>query len=262
MSPIPIMLVMISFSSFQTAHTAEPLGSVNSDEAAGIQGKKPTPTPTPTPPPNGPDPDDRGGPKRSSGANYGAPLILMAPNRRPPSAIRNSDDSRAVKRFRIAPKFVPPVGYKTRQFGSPAGAKRPRREASGVFMMLPRSFGLTGPTPCHRNETEEDLSGTYFGNVEFPNGGLSGTATLNIDGRQFTLIATGQKLTGQLAAETTCNYTAVAMRFENAARGVEATVGAFPLSISVRAIQSDNALRLLSVPGEIKFRFTPAVLKD
>ena len=58
-----------------------------------------------------------------------------------------------------------------------------------------------------------DLSGTYTGNVNYPDDGLLGEATLTINGNRFTLSTQSKTETGRITAVTTCNYTAVAMMF-------------------------------------------------
>jgi hypothetical protein len=187
--------------------------------SVGISAQK-KPTPTPTPPPDGPDPGDIGGPGRIVGD---------------PAMIQYDDI------------------YKRSRRASPSG-----RRAGGLFDYLGRipSRDLNRAVPCDPEDHEaEDFSGTYSGNIEYPNGNLSGFATLQIDGREFTVLMKGHQLKGTLAAETTCNYTAVAMRFESGAEPSPAT--SFPTTLSLQAKKSGADLRLTSVPGEKEFSFIP-----
>lgn len=62
-------------------------------------------------------------------------------------------------------------------------------------------------------EERTDLSGTYNGKVNYPDGGLDGDATLTVSGTRFTLTAGSKTETGNITAVTTCTYTAVAMMF-------------------------------------------------
>lgn len=65
-----------------------------------------------------------------------------------------------------------------------------------------------------------DFSGLeYTGTVSYPKEGMYGDATLTVsregDKQTFSLTAGGKTLTGRLSSETTCGYTAVALKFDD-----------------------------------------------
>ena len=92
---------------------------------------------------------------------------------------------------------------------------------------------------------QADLSGTYTGTVNYPEGGLSGEATLTITGNQFTLASGANNMSGTVNAVTTRGYTGVTMTF------AEATAAAPATRVSVRARRmGNNGLMLTSVQGE------------
>jgi hypothetical protein len=100
---------------------------------------------------------------------------------------------------------------------------------------------------CDRDAQEQtDLSGTYTGTVNYPDGGATGAATLTITGNQLTLEAGGTNLSGKISAETTCHYTGATIAF----------AGTPSTSVSVRAKKVGKGLTLTSVAGEThKFSF-------
>jgi len=103
---------------------------------------------------------------------------------------------------------------------------------------------------------QSDLSGTYTGVVEYPDGGMSGAATLTITGNQFTLESGGTTATGRVTAVTTQGYTAVTMRFG------EGTEGTTPPTISLRARRAGDRLTLTTVRGENRaFSFMPGNMR-
>ena len=100
---------------------------------------------------------------------------------------------------------------------------------------------------------QTDLSGTYTGVVNYPEGNMSGDATLTITGNQFTLESGGTTQSGRVTAVTTRGYTAVTMRFG------EGTEGSLPVTISLRARRAGDRLTLTTVQGETRqFSFAPA----
>jgi hypothetical protein len=116
-----------------------------------------------------------------------------------------------------------------------------------VFAMSMVSTGLltAAPQRCDPAQQEQtDLSGTYSGRVTYPDGNLSGDATLTITGNQFTLESSGSTLSGRITAVTTCNYTAATLMIG------ESTPTQMPTIISVRARKTGNRLTLTSVAGE------------
>ena len=115
----------------------------------------------------------------------------------------------------------------------------------------------TKPRPPQRggcdSATQEpaDLSGTYTGKVNYPDGGLTGDATLTITGNTFTLTSGSSNLSGKISAEKTCGYIGATMMFGemNMPKGGEAAPPLVPV-VSVRAKKMGNRLTLMSVPGE------------
>lgn len=102
---------------------------------------------------------------------------------------------------------------------------------------------------------QTDLSGTYTGTINFPDGGMSGEATLTIQGNTFTLTSGGTTKTGRVTAVTTRGYTAVTMQFDGQASGGQQTAPA--MIISLRARRNGDRLTLTSVRGEPRqFSFT------
>jgi hypothetical protein len=105
-----------------------------------------------------------------------------------------------------------------------------------------------------------DISGTYTGVVNYPEGGLNGPATLAITGNQFTLTPEGgSPVSGRVSAVNTRGYTGVAMQlgdFTPTAPGQ--TAAAPPVSISARAKKAGSKLTLTPAPGAMhQFSFTP-----
>jgi hypothetical protein len=96
-----------------------------------------------------------------------------------------------------------------------------------------------------------DLSGTYTGKVNYPDGGLTGEATLTITGNSFTLTSGSSNLSGKISAERTCGYIGATMMFGemNMPKGGDAAPPLLPV-ISVRAKKMGKKLALMSVPGE------------
>jgi len=94
-----------------------------------------------------------------------------------------------------------------------------------------------------------DISGNYEGILRYPAGDLSGHFKLAIQGNKFVLSQGDKKLSGQVAAVRTCDYSAVAMRF-NETSATPATGSGLPMTISLRAEKEGKRLWLVSIPGE------------
>ena len=86
-----------------------------------------------------------------------------------------------------------------------------------------------------------NLSGTYTGTVNYPDGGMTGEATLTITENTFTIAAGSATQSGTLSARSWPGYTALSMRFGDA---LPATI------ISTRAWHKGKNLRIQSVRGE------------
>jgi len=108
-----------------------------------------------------------------------------------------------------------------------------------------------------------DLSGTYKGVVNYPDGGLNGDATLTITGNQFLLVVGNAAQTGRITAVTTCTYTAATMMFGEAKKAEPGQPAPPPLPvISLRAVKSGNDVTLTTASGERRtFSFAPKAAK-
>ena len=92
-----------------------------------------------------------------------------------------------------------------------------------------------------------DLSGTYTGNFNCPDAGVSGETTLTITGNMFTL---SDGKSGRLSATKTRGYIGVAMQFgELVMASREQPSGQAPVIVSMRAIRSGDRLTLSTVPN-------------
>jgi hypothetical protein len=97
--------------------------------------------------------------------------------------------------------------------------------------------------------------------VNYPEGGLTGPATLTISGTEFTLTPEGgSPVTGRVSAVKTGGYTGVAMQMGQVAASTAGQPAATPpATVSLRMRRAGDSLSLTSVPGSPqKFSFTPA----
>jgi hypothetical protein len=130
---------------------------------------------------------------------------------------------------------------------------------AGGSVVLGRHSAGTATTPTATQTgrcdpaTQEaaDLSGTYTGKVNYPDGGLTGDATLTITGNTFTLTSGSSNLSGKISAQKTCGYIGATMMFGemNMPKPGDAAPALVPV-VSVRAKKMGNKLMLTSVPGE------------
>jgi hypothetical protein len=106
--------------------------------------------------------------------------------------------------------------------------------------------------------TQTDLSGTYTGTVDYPEGGLTGDATLTISGNNFTLTAGSTTQAGRITAVTTRGYVAVTMMFGDLTPPPAGQPPPPPLpAVSLRGRMTGKGITLTSVPGEKRqFKFT------
>lgn len=106
---------------------------------------------------------------------------------------------------------------------------------------------------------QADLSGTYTGTVNYPEGGMTGAATMTITGNQFSITPEGggAAVNGTITAVTTRGYTGATMMFGERS-AVPPTQAPPPLpAVSVRAKKTGNSLWLMNVKGEKReFSFT------
>lgn len=189
------------------------------------------PTPTPTPPTGGPNTGNPGGAGRHIDRRGGeqAPRYMEAPSQ-----------------FR---RSTSPAGV-----GKRAGMADPSARRLRSYRLAANLLDLS--VTCDPTEHEqEDLTGTYTGNIDFPSRTISGPATLNIEGHRFTLTAGDVELSGDVSSVTTCDYTAVAMRLETPNSPTNPSNGAE--SISLKALRKGPSLTLTSVEGQTDFKFTP-----
>jgi len=104
---------------------------------------------------------------------------------------------------------------------------------------------------------QADLSGTYIGKVNYPEGGMNGPATLEITGNEFTLTGEGSPVKGVVTAVTTRGYLGVTMMFGDR-DPIPNTQSPPPLpAVSLRGKLVGGSLSLMSVEGEKReFSFT------
>jgi hypothetical protein len=110
---------------------------------------------------------------------------------------------------------------------------------------------------------QTDLSGTYTGTVNYPEGGLNGPATLTITQNNFTITPEGggSAVSGRVTAVTTRKYTGVTMMFGNpTAPPPTQNPPPPPLpAVSLQAKRMGDRVTLMSVPGEKRqFSFSSA----
>jgi hypothetical protein len=130
------------------------------------------------------------------------------------------------------------------------GTKAEQPPARAAKSDVSKEQSKTGP--CDRDaEKRTDLSGTYAGRVNYPNGGLSGDATLRITRNQFILTTGNAAETGRITAITTCKYTAVTMMFGELKESEPGQPPPPPLPvISLTANRQGKELMLQSLPSE------------
>ena len=134
--------------------------------------------------------------------------------------------------------------------------------APGQEIVTDRPVGIPVQTGrCDPNAQEQtDLSGTYTGTANYAEGGLSGEATLTINGNDFTITSGSSTQEGRITAVTTCNYTAVTMMFGKPQTSAPSGTQPAPLpAVSLRARRLGRGLSLESVGGgtrQFSFRST------
>jgi hypothetical protein len=125
-----------------------------------------------------------------------------------------------------------------------------RRRRRGRRRGMGAGAGVTTTTTANVAGEQTDLSGTYTGTVDYPEGGLSGDATLTITGNNFTLTAGSSTQTGRVTAVTTRGYTAVTMMFGDLTPPAAGQAPPPLPAVSLRARRTGNHVTLMSVPGE------------
>lgn len=126
-------------------------------------------------------------------------------------------------------------------------------------LMLPANATLIIDPALRRSQTgrcdpmtqeQTDLSGTYTGRVGYTDVVMAGDATLTINGNSFTLTNGQMTGEGRIVAVTTCNYTAVTMRFGKDVTGAVMNPPPPLPTVSLRAQRTGGGLSLDTVPGE------------
>lgn len=144
---------------------------------------------------------------------------------------------------RTDPTAVPAQTPSPTPTESPSPAQTPTESPSP--MQTPTESPRPTRTPIQSTPT--DLTGTYTGNFKCDVLGLNGETTLTINGNQLTI---GDR-TGQIVANTTRGYTAVALQL----RGTDPN--AKPQVVSFRGKKKGDRLTLTPV-GTEKCSFTPS----
>jgi hypothetical protein len=143
------------------------------------------------------------------------------------------------------------MGTSTRRRGR-RNRRRATTDMSGTTTDMTGGAGMT--TPPNQGGEQTDLSGTYTGTVNYPEGGLNGQATLTITGNNFTITPEGggSAVNGRVTAVTTRGYTGVTMMFgDPTAPPPTQNPPPPPLpTVSLQARRSGDRVTLKSVPGE------------
>jgi hypothetical protein len=183
-----------------------------------------------------------------------------------PAAVKTNTNSGSTK---VATKSVrertvtESKGAKATDAGGTAANKSPELK-SGESVRVGFA-GAPKPGRCDPDQDDRtDLSGTYVGKVNYPNNGLSGDATLTVNGNRFTLRSGSRTESGNITAVTTCSYTAVAMMFGEWKTPQPGEVPEPPLPmLSLRALRQGDRLTLKASPSErLVFSFEPAADKQ
>ena len=123
-------------------------------------------------------------------------------------------------------------------------------EAPAAETPMTTPVRVGGCDPMAQEQT--DLSGTYTGRVGYTDVVMAGDATLTINGTEFTLTNGQITQEGRVVAVTTCNYTAVTMRFGKDVTTTPPgeTPPPPPPTVSLSARRAGGGLILETVPGE------------
>lgn len=147
--------------------------------------------------------------------------------------------------------------------GTTSRRRRGRRRARTDMSGGAAATTTTMTANANSGGEQTDLSGTYTGTVNYPEGGLNGPATLTITGNNFTIAPEGggSPVSGRVTAVTTRNYTGVTMMFGNpTAPPPTQNPPPPPLpAVSLQAKRMGDRVTLMSVPGEKRqFSFSSA----
>lgn len=204
------------------------------------------PRPTPAPTPYGPfKPGDIGGPHRSEQRSV-APLYEKAA---PPN--RNDSIQNQGTIFPLRLRGGSAAGTREAR-SSPAGESFGDFEGFGSLFRMSEFRRACDPARQLQNE----LSGVYFGYVDFEVLDLRGEAGLRICGNEFTLFNGERTASGQMATVTTSRYRAVAFRFTSVT-GFAVPLLPLPKTISVRVNRSGYFRSTLEEPTKFAFSGGP-----
>jgi hypothetical protein len=138
---------------------------------------------------------------------------------------------------------------------SMGGRRRRRRRSAGAAATTDTTTTGGTMTANVSGGEQTDLSGTYTGTVDYPEGGLTGDATLTITGNNFTLTAGSATQSGRVTAVTTRGYIGVTMMFGDLTPPAPGQAPPPLPAVSLRARRMGDRVTLMSVPGE-KRRFS------
>jgi hypothetical protein len=148
-----------------------------------------------------------------------------------------------------ATEATPAMQTETTTGGSPKATTRKKRGRQTT------TASDTAASPAAQTE-QTDLTGTYTGNFNCDDIGLTGDTTLTINGNQFT---TGDGKTGRIVASTTRGYTAVALQAGDTGTPTAGMSATAPQVISLRARKNGDRLTLMPVAGSTHTcSFTPS----
>jgi hypothetical protein len=152
--------------------------------------------------------------------------------------------------FGVQPAVQNSNSSTTQESGSMMSSKPKTTHKTKHKAAKPKTDDAAAATDTGANSAgaSEDLSGTYTGTVNYPDGSLSGPATLMITGNDFTLTPDGgTAISGHVSAVKTRGYTGVAMQL-GAYSPSGTGQGTPPVSVSLRMKKKGNGLWLTSVP--------------
>ena len=144
------------------------------------------------------------------------------------------------------------------------GGRRRRRRRSASAGAAVTTGGTTGAGATMTTSEQIDLSGSFTGSVDYPEGGLSGPATLTLTtnpggGYAFTITPDGggTPVSGRATAVNTRGYIAVTMMFGDTTPPPAGQAPPPLPAVSLRARRAGGRVTLMSVPGEKrKFSFS------
>lgn len=201
---------------------------------------------------NGSTPQKLTGPpvKFAKNASSGTKSASTSVKKPTPAPIKSSNNTTIAKSTsKIGKKPTPPSVKLTETTATTSS--RERRATSAQPAAAAEKKAVTKGRCDPDKDQRLDLSGTYNGQVNYPAGGLTGPATLSINGNKFTLTSGSKTESGNITAVVTCNYTAVTMMFGQwkTPQPGEPVLPPLPM-LSLTALRKGEQLSLHASPSE------------